>query len=189
MTKVYNIAFQLENPILIRLLEEQISGLKFLTCDPSLRADCIIVHEGALPLKSETATFLSLPKGAVRLGDVIDRLRYLLSGRETHLEEDPSSIDLGHFLFFPAENTLIVKTGNLEIRLTDKERMLLRFLHQAGEKGMSRQDLLKLIWGYAEDIETHTLETHIYRLRQKLEPYQGQNLIKAVDGSYVLSSS
>lgn len=74
-----------------------------------------------------------------------------------------------------------------EIRLTDKERFLLRVLYNAGDAGLSRRDILKLVWGYADDAETHTIETHIYRLRQKLEPYHGQNLITAADGRYLIT--
>jgi len=65
--------------------------------------------------------------------------------------------------------------------------MLLRYLIQSGLEGMPRTDLLKSVWGYAEETETHTLETHIYRLRQKLENYGAENFIKVQDGRYRIS--
>jgi DNA-binding response OmpR family regulator len=53
--------------------------------------------------------------------------------------------------------------------LTEKEINILRFLHRANGQPVSREVLLAEIWGYNSQISTHTLETHIYRLRQKSE--------------------
>ena len=56
----------------------------------------------------------------------------------------------------------------LPITLTEKESLLLSVLLQAYPKPLARESLLKDIWAYDEDAETHTLETHVYRLRAKL---------------------
>ena len=90
----------------------------------------------------------------------------------------------GEFTLFLSDNILTHIESGDDVRLTDKERLLLRFLSEAGDIGIPRKDLLKAVWGYADDAETHTLETHIYRLRQKLEIYHAQNLIKVLDGVY-----
>jgi DNA-binding response OmpR family regulator len=58
--------------------------------------------------------------------------------------------------------------GN-KVRLTEKETAILRFLYRAGQKSISREVLLQEVWGYNSGVTTHTLETHIYRLRQKIE--------------------
>jgi DNA-binding response OmpR family regulator len=55
------------------------------------------------------------------------------------------------------------------VRLTDKETAILRYLYRAGQKPVSREILLQEVWGYNSGVTTHTLETHIYRLRQKIE--------------------
>jgi len=55
------------------------------------------------------------------------------------------------------------------LRLTEKEAAILRFLHRADRQVVSREVLLKDVWGYNANVTTHTLETHIYRLRQKIE--------------------
>jgi hypothetical protein len=59
--------------------------------------------------------------------------------------------------------------GREPVRLTEKEAAVLSYLHGRGEAGASREDLLENVWSYADGVETHTLETHIYRLRQKIE--------------------
>ena len=58
---------------------------------------------------------------------------------------------------------------NKKIRLTEKETSILRYLFRAGDKVVSRETLLGEVWGYNESVTTHTLETHVYRLRQKIE--------------------
>jgi DNA-binding response OmpR family regulator len=59
---------------------------------------------------------------------------------------------------------------NRRIRLTEKEAAILKFLYRAGTRAVARQVLLNEVWGYNAAVTTHTLETHIYRLRQKIEP-------------------
>ena len=58
--------------------------------------------------------------------------------------------------------------GN-KVRLTEKETAILRYLYRAGQKPVSRETLLQEVWGYNSGVTTHTLETHVYRLRQKVE--------------------
>jgi DNA-binding response OmpR family regulator len=62
------------------------------------------------------------------------------------------------------------RTKNGRIRLTEKEAAILKFLYRAGARAVARQVLLNEVWGYNAGVSTHTLETHIYRLRQKIEP-------------------
>jgi DNA-binding response OmpR family regulator len=77
----------------------------------------------------------------------------------------------GPFVCVPLDHSLLDNNGEEIARLTDKEITLLRCLAVAGEAGAPRDELLRTVWGYqAEGLETHTLETHIYRLRQKMEP-------------------
>jgi DNA-binding response OmpR family regulator len=56
------------------------------------------------------------------------------------------------------------------VRLTEKETNILKYLYRAGSKPVSREELLTEVWGYNAGVTTHTLETHVYRLRQKIEP-------------------
>ncbi len=56
-----------------------------------------------------------------------------------------------------------------KIRLTEKEAAIIRYLFRAGQKAVTRDELLEEVWGYNSGVTTHTLETHVYRLRQKIE--------------------
>ena len=59
--------------------------------------------------------------------------------------------------------------GGNKIKVTEKELEILKFLFGAGDKIISRDVLLHEVWGYNSGVTTHTLETHVYRLRQKIE--------------------
>jgi DNA-binding response OmpR family regulator len=76
---------------------------------------------------------------------------------------------LGAYEFRPAAKVLVDEKGK-KIRLTEKETNILKYLYRAGEKAVSREELLAEVWGYNAGVTTHTLETHVYRLRQKIEP-------------------
>ena len=76
---------------------------------------------------------------------------------------------LGPYEFRPAAKMLVDEKAK-KIRLTEKETNILKYLYRAGEKPVSREELLAEVWGYNAGVTTHTLETHVYRLRQKIEP-------------------
>jgi DNA-binding response OmpR family regulator len=65
---------------------------------------------------------------------------------------------------------MLVSEKGSKLKLTEKETAILRFLYRAGQQVVSRDILLQEVWGYNSAVTTHTLETHIYRLRQKIEP-------------------
>lgn len=75
---------------------------------------------------------------------------------------------LGVYEFRPAAK-LLMDENQRKIRLTEKETNILKYLYRAGEKPVSREELLAEVWGYNAGVTTHTLETHVYRLRQKIE--------------------
>ena len=100
-----------------------------------------------------------------RIGTLLDRVRrYTVDGGTSKA----APLVMGPYTLDPVNNVLTREEGE-PIRLTDKESHMLSFL--AARKGafVDRRALLDEVWGYAENVETHTLETHIYRLRQKIE--------------------
>lgn len=90
----------------------------------------------------------------------------LISAAAQFEQSDKASVDIGFWRFNFTGRVLSFK--DKEIKLTEKEAALLNFLFRKG-KAVDKETLLREIWGYGEGISTHTLETHIYRLRQKLE--------------------
>lgn len=100
------------------------------------------------------------------------RFAVLLARIRAHLRQFDQSEDatftIGHYTFKPAAKLLTDGDGK-RVRLTEKETAILKFLYRAGEKPVTRDVLLHEVWGYNSGVTTHTLETHIYRLRQKME--------------------
>ncbi|MDB5372859.1 MAG: Two component transcriptional regulator, winged helix family [Belnapia sp.] len=102
-----------------------------------------------------------------RLPELLARVRAQL--RVFDNSED-AVFTIGPYMFRPSAKLLLEPVRNRKVRLTDKESSILKFLYRAGGKPVPRQILLNEVWGYNSAVTTHTLETHIYRLRQKIEP-------------------
>ena len=85
-----------------------------------------------------------------------------------HEQSEDAVFTIGRFTFKPASKLLVDEAG-AKTRLTEKETSILKYLYRAGEKVVTRDVLLHEVWGYNAGVTTHTLETHIYRLRQKIE--------------------
>ena len=85
-----------------------------------------------------------------------------------HEQSEDAVFAIGPYTFKPASKLLLDEKG-AKIRLTEKETAILKYLYRTGEKVVSRETLLHEVWGYNAGVTTHTLETHIYRLRQKIE--------------------
>jgi len=86
-----------------------------------------------------------------------------------HEQSEDAVFQLGPYTFKPAQKMLVTDEDK-KIRLTEKETNILKFLYRATEGVVARDVLLHEVWGYNAGVTTHTLETHIYRLRQKIEP-------------------
>jgi len=86
-----------------------------------------------------------------------------------HEQSEDAIFQLGPYTFKPAMK-LLETEDKKKIRLTEKETNILKFLYRAQEGVVARDVLLHEVWGYNAGVTTHTLETHIYRLRQKIEP-------------------
>lgn len=106
-------------------------------------------------IKVDALTFAT----PVRAGLILDALEKVKSD-VISFQDGVLNMTLGLFLR---------KSDNAEVRLTEKEVAVLSYLHTQKPAAVSRKDLLAAVWEYAEGVETHTLETHIYRLRQKIE--------------------
>lgn len=122
---------------------------------------------------SDADTILGLDAGAndyvskpFKFPVLLARIRAQL---RTHEQSEDAIFKLGPYTFKPAMKMLIDERDK-KIRLTEKETNILKFLYRATEGVVARDVLLHEVWGYNAGVTTHTLETHIYRLRQKIEP-------------------
>ena len=99
-----------------------------------------------------------------------------------HEQNEEAIYRIGQYTFRPSAK-LLLDSGGKKIRLTEKETNILKFLYRSGE-AVARETLLHEVWGYNPAVTTHTLETHIYRLRQKIEadPAQARILVTETGG-------
>lgn len=139
---------------------------------------------------SEADTVKGLESGANDYVTKPFRFAVLLARIRAHLRSHEQSEDavfrIGPYEFRPAGKVMIDEKGR-KIRLTEKETSILKYLYRAGSKAVMREELLAEVWGYNAGVTTHTLETHIYRLRQKIEPEPGQARLLLTDtGGYRL---
>ena len=139
---------------------------------------------------SEADTVLGLESGANDYVTKPFRFAVLLARIRAHLRQHEASEDavfsIGPYTFRPGAKLLTTVKGN-KLRLTEKETAILRYLYRANQKVVSRDVLLQEVWGYNSNVTTHTLETHIYRLRQKIEADPGvARLLVTEGGGYKL---
>jgi DNA-binding response OmpR family regulator len=141
---------------------------------------------------AEADTITGLDAGAndyvtkpFRLGVLLARLRAQLRNHEASTD---AVFAIGPFSFHPTAKLLVENGSRKKIRLTEKEVSILRYLYRAGEKPVSRETLLGEVWGYNAGVNTHTLETHVYRLRQKIERDPGRaEILVTAPGGYRLN--
>lgn len=139
-------------------------------------------------LEGDADEILGLDSGAndyvmkpFKLGVLLARMRAHL--RQHQASEDASFV-LGPYTFRPSAHLLIDRETRKEVALSEKESAILRFLYRAGEKAVGCDTLYSEVWDHAVPLATHTLQTHIYRLRQKIEldPANPEILISEAGG-------
>jgi DNA-binding response OmpR family regulator len=139
----------------------------------------------------EADTILGLDSGAndyitkpFRLNVLLARLRAQL---RQHEQSEDAIFNIGPYSFRPGLKLLVDEGGRKKVRLTEKETAILKYLYRAGHRIIGRDVLLNEVWGYNSGVTTHTLETHVYRLRQKIERDPGRAEILVTEpGGYRL---
>ncbi len=145
----------------------------------------IIMLTGA---DSDADTILGLEAGANDYVTKPFRIAVLLARMRAQMRQHESSEDaiftIGPYTFQPSSKILIPPDGASKIRLTEKETAILKYLYRANGEFVARETLLDEVWGYNAGVTTHTLETHVYRLRQKIEanPAQAEILVTEPGG-------
>ena len=123
--------------------------------------------------QTDADTILGLDAGAndyvvkpFRLSVLLARLRAQL---RQHEQSEDAVFMIGPYTFRPSAKLLVHGQSKKKVRLTEKETSILKYLYRSGAKVVGRDTLLGEVWGYNAGVTTHTLETHVYRLRQKIE--------------------
>lgn len=160
------------------------AALGRLIAQGGYEAVCQVCARGvACPDGAEILDVSAVFGDQVRLGAVMDRIVFLAAGLRADRE-----IAVGSYVLQIGQNRLI-RAGGEPIVLTDTEARLLCVLAEAGGDVLSRDALLAQVWGYRADIDTHTVETHIYRLRQKIEADPASPSVLVTQGAgYCLAS-
>ena len=147
-----------------------------------LRIPIVVISDVA----SESDIVRALDAGAndyvarpFRIGELSARLRAQI--REHDTSEDAVLL-VGPYHFRPGARSLHEPVANVHLRLTQKEVTILKCLYRAAGHPVSRQILLQEVWGYSSAARTHTVETHIYRLRRKIEPDPAHPTVVVNDG-------
>lgn len=148
----------------------------------ALPAGALVVTTEEAPLELANAV-ITVRKGGLRMGGL---LREIAQMRLQQAED----MAFGEFFVLKARPKQLVR-GQVCVDLTDKEVAIIQCLISAGAEGESREGLLKKVWGFDSSLDTHTLETHIYRLRNKIrellrEDTGEDGLIAATQGGYAM---
>jgi DNA-binding response OmpR family regulator len=124
---------------------------------------------------------------------IIKPLRFseLIALIQTQLRQfrasDDARFEIGNLSFVPANKILHVIGSDRMQALTEKEATILKFLYRAFPNDVTKDDLLAEVWGFQNGVSTHTLETHIYRLRQKISRLTKKQLVLTIEKGYRLA--
>jgi len=171
------ICLKIQNAVILEALEELLPQAGVCLKTEEVESDGVLCTSSCGEGSKPSLDFSSLLK-PMRFTDLLSQVRNFPYCQE---------ISISHFSLDIREKLLKNQKTQVEQRLTEKECQLLRFFHQNKGEELSKDKLLKEIWEYHPDTETHTLETHIYRLRQKLEddPNNPQILLNGKDGYWM----
>lgn len=146
--------------------------------DPAV-ADVVVCAAGNKNIPPATATVDMQAGRPERFAQFLQRLARAAAEPALHVGD----FYIGEYVFSPQDRKLT--RGEIDIALTDRESDMLVYIARQRGRAVARDELLKNVWRYQEGVDTHTLETHIYRLRQKLS--EGPALLLTEDDGYRLA--
>ena len=179
------------NPDLI-LLDIQIPDGDAIEICESLRHDgfakpiVMLTSKGfdndiVLGLKAGANDYIAKP---LRMGELLARIHIQL--HQSFVLGDVQ-LEIGDLIFIPANKTLHEITTDKVQKLTEKEATILKFLYQAFPNEITKNQILSEVWGFQNGVSTHTLETHVYRLRQKINQFNKKQLVLTTENGYRLA--
>ena len=120
------------------------------------------------------------------LSDFLDKINSCINLFEN---TENGYITFNQYTLRPMKKDIVNNKNNKSIKLTEKEVAIIKYLYKNRNRIVSKTELLQEVWGYSPDASTHTIETHIYRLGQKVEADEASDpIIETVDGGYQLQN-
>lgn len=175
-----------------------------LTDNSSDSADIIVVDEDVAALENLIKKNLKTPliflssedispdikvcrfNKPIVLSSFIDSLKASINKFENSID---GILEFNRYMLYPNRKEILNLRNDVTTKLTEKEVSIIKYLYKNKDKIVAKQDLMQEVWGYVADVATHTVETHIYRLRQKVEQDDpSAQLILTSDGGYQLKS-
>lgn len=197
----YSVFIQIPDAALQRSLGEQLLAKGYSLSDDTETADLLLLDanetiadscaEFRRQGRTQPILVLGLTPGTARAAGADDglvkpfRFGELLRCLEQVSFKD--AIAVGRFRLDANAREMVGPEGN-SLRLTEKETQILAYLARAGDQAVGRDELLGEVWGYSGGATTHTVETHIYRLRRKLTENGGSDLLRTEAGGYRLAN-
>ena len=179
------------NPDLILLSNQMPDGNSVELCQRLRRNGFSKSIVMLIPKGAENSIVLGLEAGAnhyitkpLRMVELIALIRSQLFLPGTL---DDMQLEIGNLSFEPANKMLFDIASDSMQALTEKETTILKFLYQAFPSGISKAQILAEVWGFQNTVSTHTLETHIYRLRQKISHLTDRKLVLTTENGYRLA--
>ncbi len=188
------------------LCEQILSAAADFSCDTEAKPDIIILDEDTSKIETlknqfeRTPVFVLLPKGLKKLEETAflryiskpfvlsDFLNLIQSVQNIILSSDAGILTFNGYELSPLEKEIKNLATNEKIKLTEREVKMILYLYKMKGQIINKHQFLQEVWGYHPDVSTHTIETHIYRLRQKVEKDgNAPELISTEAGGYKLN--
>ena len=154
-----------------------------------------LLKDISLRYKTSPKIFFSSTKETSKYADVVIKKPFLLSKFLKNLTEGTllpkvrhkECINFNEYSLYPVKKEIISSTNGKIVKLTEKEVTILKYLYNKSPETISKEELLENVWGYNIEMATHTIETHIYRLRQKVEKDGSAQIIITENNGYRLN--
>ena len=154
-----------------------------------------LLKEISMQNKTIPLVFFSSQHDASIYADVVIKKPFILAKFLKKIEENTlipkirhkECINFKEYNLYPVKKEIISSITGTVVKLTEREVTILKYLYNNSPETISKEELLENVWGYSAEMTTHTIETHIYRLRQKVEQEGGSQLIITENSGYKLN--
>ena len=163
----------------IIVVDENISLMQELSCQNPKKP--LIFLSSKEDVNDSKIYFISKP---FNLSVFLDKIKALINIFENSSD---GTLEFNSYILYPSRKEIFNTRNQETTKLTEKEVAIIKYLYKNKERIVNKQDLMQEVWDYAADVATHTVETHIYRLRQKVEKDDSSaQLILTSEGGYQL---